>query len=251
VSKRSNIVGPSVIGVGVLGAAFVSTVAALAAISAGTYDPIVWMIAVGGPVFGSIVMSIVLTANLGTMVLNVYLAGVSIQQVNLFARMPWRLLLAVLLAPGIYFAFKTEWLLSVVMNWLSYNGVMFVGITAVTLTDYFVLRKERLDPVSLFAARDGKYRFWGGVNWLAVIVTIGSAVAYLWLYDPVSYAMSEPFRYFGASIPVVVASALVYYLGARLFLIPGDRGSYARSAAGISRPTLDEAPKAGWVSVRL
>jgi purine-cytosine permease-like protein len=112
VKSKNHVMGPSIIGVGILGAAVVSTVAALAAISAGTYDPTIWMIAVGGQVFGSIVMTIVLTANIATMVVMIYLAGVSIQQVKFFARLKWELLLALLLLPGVYFAFETDWLLS-------------------------------------------------------------------------------------------------------------------------------------------
>lgn len=251
VKHRKHVVGPSVIGVGVLGAAFISTVAALAAISAGTYDPSIWMISIGGPIFGSIVMAVIMISNIATMVVMIYLAGVSIQQIKFFARLKWELLLALLLLPGVYFAFKTEWLLSVVMSWLSYNGVMFVGITGITLIDYFVLRREQLDPASLFATKDSKYAFWGGVNWAAVVITIAAAVGYLWLYNPVTAAMAEPFRYFGASIPTVGLSALAYYLAIRLVVAPMRKGSYALATSTFSRPTLNQQNEPGAVAVSL
>lgn len=251
VAKRKHVVGPSVVGVGVLGAAFVSTVAALAAISAGTYDPTVWMIAVGGPVFGSIVMSVVLTANIATMVVMIYLAGVSVQQIKIFARLKWELLLALLLLPGVYFAFKTEWLLSAVMSWLSYNGVMFVGITGITLVDYFLLRREQLDPTSLFTAKGGRYEFWSGVNWVAVIITIASVAGYLWLYNPVTVTMAEQFRYFGASLPTMVLSGLAYYLAVRFLVAPLQKGNYNVTQVNISRPTLDKNCSSGGVPVSL
>ncbi|MDZ4184445.1 MAG: cytosine permease [Desulfuromonadales bacterium] len=251
VKHRKHVIGPSVIGVGILGAAFISTVAALAAISAGTYDPSIWMISIGGPVFGSIVMAVVLFSNIATMVVMIYLAGVSIQQIRFFARLKWEFLVALLLLPGVYFAFKTEWLLSVVMSWLSYNGVMFVGITGITLIDYFVLRREQLDPASLFATTDSKYAFWGGVNWAAVVITIGAPVGYLWLYDPVTAAMAEPFRYFGASIPIVALSALTYYLAIRLVVAPMRKGGYALATPTFSRPTLNQQREPGAVGVSL
>lgn len=251
VAKRSHVVGPGVVGVGILGAAFVSTVAALAAISAGTYDPTIWMIAVGGPVFGSIVMAIVLTANIATMVVMIYLAGVSIQQIKFFARMKWELLLAFLLLPGVYFAFKTEWLLSSVMSWLSYNGVMFVGITGITLVDYFILRRENIDVTSLFASKAGKYQYWGGVNWAAVVITIAATFGYLWLYNPVTVAMADPFRYLGASLPTILISGAAYYLAVRLMVAPLGKGDYDSKVAVISRPSLIQQAEAGTVPVSL
>lgn len=251
VKSKHHVMGPSIIGVGILGAAVVSTVAALAAISAGTYDPTIWMIAVGGPVFGSIVMSIVLTANIATMVVMIYLAGVSIQQVKFFARLKWELLLALLLLPGVYFAFETEWLLSKVMSWLSYNGVMFVGISGITLVDYFILRREQLDAPSLFATRNSHYAYWGGVNWIAVGISVVAVVGYLAMYDPVTVAMNGWFRYLGASIPVIALSGAAYYLAVRLIVAPLGKGHYTNATAISSRPTLDPIPGPGAMKVSL
>ena len=251
VKRGTHVMGPSVIGIGLLGAAFVSTVAALAAISAGTHDPTIWMISLAGPVLGSCTMAVVLTANIATMVVMLYLAGVSIQQVKFFARIRWEWLLAILLAPGIYFAFKTEWLLSAVMSWLSYNGVMFVGVTGITLVDYFVLRKERLDPAHLFATTGSKYRFWGGVNWLAIVITALSTWGYLWLFNPVTSAMAEPFKYLGATIPVTLLSGVAYYFAAKTILIPMRKGGYGEGGQNASRATLDPRPETGAVTVSL
>ncbi|TCV62227.1 MULTISPECIES: cytosine permease [Pseudomonas] len=250
VKHKKHVMGPSIIGVGILGAAVVSTVAALAAISAGTYDPTIWMIAIGGPVFGSIIMAIVLTANIATMVVMIYLAGVSIQQVKFFARLQWEVLLALLMLPGVYFAFETEWLLSNVMSWLSYNGVMFVGISGITLIDYFVLRREQLDAPSLFATHNSHYAYWAGVNWTAVVISIVAVGGYLYMYNPVSVAMSDTFKYFGASIPVIALSGLAYYLAVRLIVAPLGKGNYTRSHV-VSRPTLDAQPKPGSMRVSL
>lgn len=251
VSKRKLVMGPSVIGVGILGAAFVSTVAALAAISAGTYDPTVWMISLGGPILGTVIMIVVLTANLATMVMMIYLAGVSIQQIRGLARLKWDWVVALLLLPGAVFAFKTEWLLSAVMSWLSYNGVMFVGITGIALADYFLLRKERLDPASLFAGSGGRYDFWSGVNWVAVGVTVGATVGYLCLYNPVTVTMAEPFRYLGASLPTVFAAGAVYYVAVKLLVIPQGMGSYGETLPAASHAVLDAGIDPGAVRVRL
>ena len=251
VKHRSHIVGPAVIGVGVLGAGFVSSVAALAAVSAGTHDPTIWMISLGGRILGSCTMVVVLTANVATMVVMIYLAGISIQQVKFFARIKWELLLAILLTPGVFFAFKTGWLLSAVMSWLSYNGVMFVGVTGITFVDYFVLRKEHLDPAHLFAIKGGKYVFWGGVNWAAVIITVLSTWGYLWLYNPVTMAMAWPFKYLGASIPTTIFAGVAYYLAAKWVLIPLRKGSYLDSPSAFTKATLSSNSDTGAVTVSL
>ncbi|REE18130.1 purine-cytosine permease-like protein [Paraburkholderia sp. BL27I4N3] len=235
--RRRHVVGPTVIGAGILGAAFVSSVAALAAISAGTPDPTIWMISLAGPVLGTIVMSVVLTANVATMVVMMYLSAVSIQQVRILARIRWDVLLALMLTPGIYFAFRTQWLLSEVMTWLSYNGVMFVGIVGITFVDFYFLRKEEIDPAHLFNAY-GKYAYWGGVNWVAMLIIALSTWGYLALYDPVTSASSFSFRYMGASFPGVILSGIAYLVAAKFILKPLGKGSYSGSS-GTSKASAE------------
>ena len=104
---------------------------------------------------------------------------------------------------------------------------MFVGITGVTFVDYFILRKENLTPAHLFMrAPHTQYWFWGGVNWVAVIVSLLSVGLYLYLYNPVTTAM-HPFAHLaGAGIPTMVAAGVVYYVAMILFVIPSGRGGY-------------------------
>lgn len=227
VGRRRHIMGPSVVGVGVLGAAVISMVAALAAVSAGTPDPTIWMIKLGGPIFGTAIMSFVLLANVATMIIMIYLSGVSIQQIRPLTRLRWDLLLALILLPGVYVAFHTEWVIASVMSWLSINGVMFVGITGITLVDYFLLRKERLEPEHLFS-RDPRniYWFWGGVNWVAIVISLGSIALYLWMYDPVAASMNAYAGYLGAGIPTMILAAVVYYVAMRAIVIPSGIGGY-------------------------
>jgi purine-cytosine permease-like protein len=99
---------------------------------------------------------------LGALVTQIYLAGVSVQQIRVFARLPWSVVVAVVLIPGVIVSFDTRWVLDHVMNWLAYNGVLFVGLSAVLFVDFFVLRRELVMPAQLFAVRPGQqYWFWG------------------------------------------------------------------------------------------
>jgi purine-cytosine permease-like protein len=235
VRKRTHIVGPSVVGLGVLGAAFISAVAAFAGAAYGTADPTIWMISLGGRVLGSLIMTFVLLANIATMVIMVYLAGVSVQHIKFLARLRWDLVVALLLLPGVFFAFHTEWLLSKVMDWLTYNGVMFVGVTGITLVDYWILRRQKLDLPGLFSRnRSGPYWFWGGVNWIAVAISLASIGLYLWLYNPVTLHTQSVFAYFGAGMPTMIISGLVYWAAVQLLAKPMGVGGYNLSSAELS-----------------
>jgi nucleobase:cation symporter-1, NCS1 family len=226
IQHKKHVIGPTVVGAGVIGAACLATVAALAAISAGTSDPTVWMLALAGPIAGSAIMAVVLAANIATMVIMVYLACISVQQIKLLAALRWELLVALAVCPGIFFSFRTQWVLASTVSWLSYNGVMFVGVTGIMLTDYFLLRKETLDPAYFFSGNTGKYEFWSGVNWVAIAITIVSTGGYLYLYDPVSMDAKPAFFVLGASIPTIICSAAAYYVAAKLILMPLRKGGY-------------------------
>jgi NCS1 family nucleobase:cation symporter-1 len=244
VKRRRHLLGPAITGVGVLGATFISSVAAIAAARAGTPDPTRWLLALGGPVLGTAMLVFVLAANLITMVILIYLAAVSVQQVRQLTRVPWDLVLALLLAPGVYFAFRTAWVLDVVMAWLSYNGVMFVGITGITLVDYFVLRRQSLDAPQLFTrSASGKYWYWGGVNWAAVGVALASIACYFYLYNPTTYRVAFVFRYFGAGIPTMVLAAASYYCLAYFLMRRVGKGAYPTGSA-LARSDSCELPAA-------
>jgi nucleobase:cation symporter-1, NCS1 family len=239
VKRQRQIIGPSVVGVGVLGAAFLSSVAAFAAVKAGTPDPTIWMIQIGGDVFGSAVLLFVLTANIAAMVILMYLGGVAIQQIGPLARARWGLIIGVMLIPSLLAALNSQWVLDNMIKWLTYNGVMFAGITGVTLVDYFLLRRQELDARHLFSRSSGsKYWFWGGVNLVAVAVVAVSLWFDLWLYDPISLETQGIFDIAGSSLPTILLSGLVYYVGMRLVAIPLGKGTYPQPAAVTDGPRL-------------
>lgn len=243
VRSRGHVVGPMVIGGSVLGGGFITAVAAFGAIVAGNPDPTVWMIQLTGGLIGSLSIAVVLVANMATMVMMIYMSGVAIQQVRVFARLRWEIVIGVLMLPAILVAFNTEWLLSKVMEWLTYNGLMFAGILGVTLVDYFMLRHQRLDVAHLYAhSAKAKYWFWGGVNWVAVAVTAASVGFYLWMYDPITLETQPVFRLLGAGLPTALLSGLAYYVLSKLITIPLGKGGYPdTSEAGAAVQTTDKA----------
>ncbi|MGI4860737.1 MAG: cytosine permease [Janthinobacterium lividum] len=241
VKRRGLIMGPMVLGTGVVGSGFLAMVASFGAVAAGTPDPTIWMIKVGGNYIGTAIMTFVLLANIATSVILIYQAGVSIQQIRLFSTIRWPLLVAIILAPGLWVSFHTQWTLDATMTWLAYNGTIFSGILAVTFVDYLFLRHEHIDVNHLFTrSHHGKYWFWGGVNWIAIVSCALAVVLYTLPYDPITLAIKPWFHYLGAGIPATLGSGLVYYVLMKLFVVRSSRGHYVRRA---DAPTAaDEVP---------
>jgi len=243
--RRRHVLGPVIVGGGVLGAAFISAVGALAAARVGTTDPSRWMLVIGGARLGTALLAFFLLSGIVTMVLLVYLAAVASQQLRRLSRLSWDLLLFLILLPGIYFAFRTAWVLRVVMTWLSYNGVMFEGIIGILLVDYLVLRRQSLDARHLFTRSPaGKYWYWGGVNWVAVMVVAASVPIYLAFYNPTTYRVAASFRYLGAALPTMLLAAFAYLLLTYVCIRPAGKGGYLGSGAGAtSTPTRSGASR--------
>jgi purine-cytosine permease-like protein len=236
VRRARHLVGPTILGYAVCGAFFPAVIGALAAAATGEADPAVWITRVAGTPAGTVLLAIMLLANLGALVTQIYLAGVAIQQMRVFARLPWPLVVALVLIPSVVVAFNTQWVLNHVMNWLAYNGVMFVGLGSVLFVDFFVLRRGRVEPVQLFAAQRGQlYWFWGGVNWVAVGVVTGATGLYLWLFDPTSLRVGSLFHYAGAAVPTVICSCAMYYLLMKWLVVSRGYGGY-RTYENIDEP---------------
>jgi cytosine/uracil/thiamine/allantoin permease len=145
--------------------------------------------------------------------------------------MRWDMIIAILLLPGIVVAFETDWLIAHVMNWLAYNGAMFVGIAAILLTDYLLLRQQKVLPGHLFVkSSESAYWFWGGVNWVAMGVIVLGVCSYLSLFNPMTLAVGGSFRYIGAAMPSFALCIVTYYAAMRLVIASSDKGGYRNVA---------------------
>jgi purine-cytosine permease-like protein len=240
VRNSRHLVGPTILGYAVCGAFFPAVIGALATAATGEAEPAVWIIRIAGPQAGTLLFGAMLLANLGAVVTQIYLAGVSVQQIRVFARLPWPLVVALVLIPSGFVAFNTQWVLDHVMNWLAYNGVMFVGLGSVLFVDFFVLRRCRVQPAHLFAARHGQmYWFWGGVNWVAVVVVAAATALYFWLFDPLSLRVGSLFHYAGAAVPTTIFSSGAYYVLMKWLVLPRGYGGY-RNCENIDQPVAVE-----------
>lgn len=238
VRHSHHLTGPTVVGSGIVGAWIIATVAALAVAASGSSDPTEWILVLSGPLVGSAIVAFLLIANVGTLVVQVYVAAVGARQIGWVARLPWAWVLVIALAPGALLAFRTHWLLGQVATWLGYNGVMFVGMAAVLIADYFVIRRQQVELAHLYA-RPGQGRYWyhGGVNWLGVAVIVAAAALYMYLFDPITFRSQPMFRFAGAGIPTVLCAALVYACGA--MLVGRSRRRMGRPASVNGAPEIE------------
>jgi nucleobase:cation symporter-1, NCS1 family len=146
------------------------------------------------------------------------LGSISIQQRGPLARLPWRTTVTIILVPSLVVAFRTQDTLDRVMELLTYNGVMFVGVAPVLLVDFFVLRRQVIEPAHLFTrSRWGRYWYSGGINWVAMSVVLISTLLYFTLFNPVTLKTAHAFRLVGASVPIFVCAAAAYAVLDRVF----------------------------------
>jgi NCS1 family nucleobase:cation symporter-1 len=108
-------------------------------------------------------------------VLNLYTGGLSIS--NIFERLGrfWTTLIAS--AAGIALSAIPD-VLNSYLTYATMLGNFFSPIAGVLVFDYLILKRMRLDVPALFTL-DGRYRYWGGFNLVAVVWTVLGFLFYM------------------------------------------------------------------------
>ncbi len=226
VKHRRHVIHPFMFGT-LWGSGFCAAVAALAAVHTGSSDPVVWIVGLAGPVTGTLMVALIFLMNIPTTAMLVSFASITMQQFQVVARMRWTVLVAMTFIPVAFGAVDPDWVLAHVAGITSYSGLMFLGLAAIAVVDFHFLRHQRLEVKSLLGQEiGGRYWFWGGVNWIAMLIVILGVVIYLWIYDPLSLAVSPAFRFLGAALPVMLGSGVLYFGLMQVIAIPRGRGSY-------------------------
>jgi NCS1 family nucleobase:cation symporter-1 len=113
-------------------------------------------------------------------VLNLYTGGLSIS--NMFEKLGrfWTTLIASV------FGIALSAVPDVLNSYLSYAtllGNFFSPIAGILVFDYLILKRAKLDVPSLFTL-DGRYRYWGGFNLVAVSWTVLGFLFYMFVVPP-------------------------------------------------------------------
>jgi nucleobase:cation symporter-1, NCS1 family len=125
-------------------------------------------------------------------VLNLYTGGLSIS--NIFERLGrfWTTLIASVV--GIALSAIPD-VLNSYLTYATLLGNFFSPIAGVLVFDYLILKRTRLDVPALFTL-DGRYRYWGGFNLVAVVWTVLGFLFYMfavpatWIPTVVTIAFS-------------------------------------------------------------
>ncbi len=205
------------------------TVGLMAALVYGTSDPTSWMIPLTGAGVGILILLWIGFANVTTLSVQAYQVCVAMRQesVRWISGMPWPLLVGLFLGLSALFLIRPSAVYDNFFQFLYWISLTYAPVVGIVLVDYFLLRRQTLNLRALFSERPGDpYDFWKGWNlaaWLAVGVGVG---VYLWLLDPVSLRTAPAFPYMTASVPSLLAAALVYLLLTRTWVTRSGRGGY-------------------------
>jgi NCS1 family nucleobase:cation symporter-1 len=228
---QRNSLYPQILTMG-LGMGIVCCTGLLAGLVYRTFDPTIWMMKAGGRVIGVIALGLVAIANISASAMMMYTAALALRHVRRLRGLAWRKLAALAFVPVLAYATFPELLYEKGSAFLAYNATMFAPISGVLLVDYFFLRRRRLNVSQLFEDdAGGHYRFFGGFNVPALACMVLGQLLYIWLLDPVSLSARGPVRLVSASGPAVILPMLLYFVLARLFLLPRGIGGYGASEA--------------------
>ncbi len=176
-SQRSQVIGQA-LGLPLTMTAFsfvgiVVTAATVAIFGEPIWDPVALITRIAGPVVLVVAMVIIVLAQIST-----NMAANVVAPSNAFSN----------LAPK-HISFKTggiitavlgiisfPWLLinnagAYIFTWLVGYGSLLGAIAAVMITDYWIVRRRRLDLADLYK-REGRYAYSGGYNWKAIIAVL-------------------------------------------------------------------------------
>jgi putative hydroxymethylpyrimidine transporter CytX len=143
-------------------------------------------------------VAIVLFSTLTTTFLNIFSNAVSVQ--SLWPRAPGRMLVVAGGLLGTVLALSVDGLLY--EPFLIFIGSAFCPLFGIVLTDYFLLRRGRLDAEALF--RPDGYRYWHGFNPVAMLV---------WVLGFAFYQAATRLGWpCGAALPALGASGLLYLI---------------------------------------
>ena len=195
-------------------------------------DPTQFLVQIGGPVFGILALAFIVLANVGTAVVGVYAATVAVRQLPVVRKRSWMFSTWLSALPAlILVGFFSDTVFDNFGTFLAFLGIAFAPICGIQIMDYFFLRRQRYDVRSLFEhTASSHYHYWGGVNLVALAAFAAGVITYLYLLDPVTYTSRAPFQYTTATIPTVIVSGLVYWLGTRFILRPLGKGGYTAKA---------------------
>ncbi len=236
---RRNAIYPEILQLG-LATGIVCSIGLFSALVVQSEDPTEWMVPLGGVFMGVLALVFVALANVTSTAVSLFASGLALRHVPALRSRPWWQLMVLLVLPCAPFVFWPSELYDLGDAFLAYNGTMYAPISGILFTDYFALRRQRLDLLSIFEdAPSGDYYFTRGFNWIALGSLVLGQATYLSLYNPLTGATSELFSWLPASIAAFAVPAVVYGAAMRLlYRSPAPEASSAPAGSRTGRRRL-------------
>lgn len=228
VSSSKQTIWPTMLGLG-LPTAIISLIGLYSALVTGNPDPTKWMVEIGGVGFGIVALLFLALANIGTAVVGGYATGIGLRQIKFIQKSTsWNVTTFLMFLPvAVIGAFIPDLFMENIPNFMAFLGVIFAPLLGIQITDYFFLRRQKLDIHGLFdKSSNSPYYFWKGINPAAVVAVIAGFSTYVFLLNPVTYEVNNLFAFLGASVPSIIISGIVYYTFTKIVILPTNKGGY-------------------------
>lgn len=194
-------------------------------------DPTGFLLHLGGISGGLVALLFIILANIGTVMVGVYVGAVGIKRIPALERgLSWNKTTALVLLPVVVIIVLLPTLFfDNFGTFLALVGVSFAPLCGVQIADYYGLRRSRggVDIKAMYhSGKAGKYHFWGGFNPAGFIGIAAGFCSYLYLLNPLTYETHMPYSYVSASFPSALVAGVVYLLITRLWVLPARKGGY-------------------------
>ncbi len=218
---------PNIIGL-VFAATIGTVIGTAAALLLGNADPVTWMIPMGGLVLGVFALFSVSIANLTACSIITYNICIGLKQIKFFFNKKWSFVTGAFLLPVILLMFWADVIYSQFYIILGVATLIYSPIVAIQLIDYFVFRKQNLSVRDMYnKSETSRYRFWGGFNWIAILVFVLAIPVYLFFMDPFLLVTRNGFEYVTATGAATVFSLIAYFVLGKIFLLKKGKGGYS------------------------
>lgn len=205
------------------GWAAVGLIGLYSALAVGEADPTVWMMQVGGPVVGVIVLVFVALANIGSSVVGANAAALGFGQFSpRTQRLSWNAKLAAALGPmAVVLVLFPGAFYDNIGTFMAFIGIIIAPMIGVQLVDLYAFRRLDIMHVPSLYRHDrrSQYWYWGGYNPAGIAALLCGSLVYVALLNPITFVPNSwLFQYMTASLPSAAIGGVVYWLATPLLI---------------------------------
>lgn len=212
----------------VLAATVATGVGAAACLTIGSEDPTVWMLKLAGVGLGIMALVFIAVANVTSCGTITYTMCLGLKGLKFLQTKSWGSVVGVFCGiASVALLFGADWIYDHFYIMLGVTCLFYVPMTAIAAVDYLLLRKQHLSVRDMFdKTSTSKYYFWGGFNWVAIIIFVAAMLFYLTIFDPAMLVPHKLFAYATGSIGAGIPTAIVYYIVMKAFVVKSGKGGY-------------------------